>query len=67
MSAMGCRDDNEFAEILLNSGGVAVVPGSGFGAPGHVRLSFACGLSTLAKALERMKRVLRASAEAKRA
>jgi len=26
-------DDNEFAELLLNEGGVAVVPGSGFGAP----------------------------------
>jgi aspartate aminotransferase len=47
MTAMGCRDDNEFAEILLTTGGVAVVPGSGFGAPGHVRLSFACGLPTL--------------------
>ena len=52
IAGLGCRDDNEFAEILLNAGGVAVVPGSGFGAPGHIRLSFACGLPTLAKALE---------------
>jgi aspartate aminotransferase len=67
MAALGCRDDHELAEILLNTGGVAVVPGSGFGAPGHIRLSFACGLPTLAKALERMKRVLGAPAVAKSA
>ena len=28
MAALGCRDDDEFAELLLNEGGVAVVPGS---------------------------------------
>ena len=67
MAALGCRDDGEFAELLLNVGGVAVVPGSGFGAPGHIRLSFACGLPTLAKALERIRQVLTSPAEAKRA
>jgi aspartate aminotransferase len=58
MAALGCRDDNEFAELLLNDAGVAVVPGSGFGAPGHVRLSFATGMQTLEKALDRIARVL---------
>jgi aspartate aminotransferase len=58
IAGLGCRDDNEFAELLLNEGGVAVVPGSGFGAPGHIRLSFACSMQTLEKALERMDRVL---------
>jgi aspartate aminotransferase len=58
MAELGCRDDNEFTELLLNEAGVAVVPGSGFGAPGHVRLSFACSLPTLEKALERMARLL---------
>ncbi len=67
MAALGCRDDNEFTEVLLTTGGVAVVPGSGFGAPGHIRLSFACGLPTLAKALERMKRVLATATVAKSA
>ena len=38
--------------------GVAVVPGSGFGAPGHMRLSFACSMKTLEQALERMRRVI---------
>ncbi|MGH8137183.1 MAG: pyridoxal phosphate-dependent aminotransferase [Steroidobacteraceae bacterium] len=55
---LGCRDDSEFAELLLNEGGVAVVPGSGFGAPGHMRISFACSMQTLEKAIERMDRVL---------
>jgi aspartate aminotransferase len=58
MTALGCRDDAEFSELLLNEAGVAVVPGSGFGAPGHIRLSFACSMETLEKALDRMARVL---------
>jgi aspartate aminotransferase len=58
MGALGCRDDNEFAELLLNDAGVAVVPGSGFGAPGHVRLSFATSMHTLEKALDRIARIL---------
>jgi aspartate aminotransferase len=60
IAGLGCRDDNEFTERLLNEGGVAVVPGSGFGAPGHIRISFACSMQTLEKALERMDRVLEA-------
>jgi aspartate aminotransferase len=58
ITALGCRDDAEFTELLLNEAGVAVVPGSGFGAPGHIRLSFATSLPTLEKALARMSRVL---------
>jgi aspartate aminotransferase len=60
MASLGCHDDGEFAELLLNEGGVAVVPGSGFGAPGHVRLSFACSMQTLEMALDRIARVLAA-------
>lgn len=61
MSALGCNNDTELAELLLNEGGVAVVPGSGFGAPGHMRISFACSLQTLEKAIERIARVLAAA------
>jgi len=46
--------------------GVAVVPGSGFGAPGHMRISFACSMPTLEDALRRIERAL-AVAVAKRA
>jgi aspartate aminotransferase len=61
MKIMGAKDDNEFAEHLLVQGGVAVVPGSGFGAPGHMRLSFACSMQTLEEALGRMDRVMKAA------
>ena len=66
MRALGMKDDNEFAEYLLIEGGVAVVPGSGFGAPGHIRISFACSMNTLEDALGRIRRVL-TTAAAKRA
>jgi aspartate aminotransferase len=56
---LGVKDDNAFAEHLLNNGGVAVVPGSGFGAPGHMRLSFACSLETLEEALKRIEKALK--------
>jgi aspartate aminotransferase len=58
MRALGLKDDNDFAEYLLVEAGVAVVPGSGFGAPGHMRISFACSMKTLEDALGRIRRVL---------
>jgi aspartate aminotransferase len=58
IAARGARDDHEFAEQLLNEALVAVVPGSGFGAPGHMRLSFACSMETLRKTIERLKAFL---------
>jgi aspartate aminotransferase len=58
MQNLQIKDDNVFAEHLLNKVGVAVVAGSGFGAPGHMRISFACSLDTLKKAVERMRTAL---------
>jgi aspartate aminotransferase len=66
MRALGMKDDTEFAEYLLSHAGVAVVPGSGFGAPDHMRISFACSMETLEKALRRIEAALSA-AVAKRA
>jgi aspartate aminotransferase len=66
MRALGVKDDNEFAEYLLVHAGVAVVPGSGFGAPNHMRLSFACSMQTLEEALRRIRAAL-SVAVAKRA
>ncbi len=54
----GFADDTALAECLLKEAGVAAVPGSAFGAPGHIRLSFACSLETLEDAAGRMHRVL---------
>jgi aspartate aminotransferase len=62
MAATGCADDNAFAELLLAKAGVAVVPGSGFDGPGHIRLSFACSMKTLEEALARMRRSLSGAA-----
>jgi aspartate aminotransferase len=67
MANLGMRDDNAFSEYLINKAGVAVVPGSGFGAPGHMRLSFACSKQTLEKAMERIRAVLPEQAQAKTA
>lgn len=67
MQTHGCRDDNEFAELILSEGGVAGVAGSGFGAPGHLRLSFACSMQTLEKAIERMRKALTTQRVAKTA
>jgi aspartate aminotransferase len=55
----GLADDNALAEFLLNEAGVAGVPGSGFGAPDHIRFSFAVSRETLEAAIERMRKVLR--------
>ena len=51
-------DDIELAEYLLDTAGVALVPGSAFGAPGYVRLSFATGLDVLEDALARLTHAL---------
>jgi aspartate aminotransferase len=56
----GYADDHDFAEFLLEKAGVAGVPGTGFGAPGHIRFSFAVSMPTLEKALERMAAALAA-------
>lgn len=55
LGALGIDDDVGFVEHLLNEADVACVPGSAFGAPGHVRLSFACSMGELETALGRIK------------
>ena len=51
-------NDVEFAEKLLTDAGVALVPGSAFGCPGHMRLSFATSMDNLQKAVERLQKAL---------
>ncbi len=58
MRDVGTPDDNAFAEFLITEAGVAIVPGSAFGAPGYIRLSFAAATETLQDALGRMERAL---------
>ena len=52
------NDDIQLAEYLLDKAGVALVPGSAFGAPGYVRISFATGMDTLKDALNRIATAL---------
>ena len=60
MRMLGMADDHTFAEFLLEKAGVAGVPGSGFGAPGHIRFSFAVSMQTLEQALARIGKALAA-------
>ena len=52
------RDDVELAEWLLEQAGVATVPGSAFGAPGHLRLSYAASMDYLREAIDRIRSAL---------
>ena len=54
----GVGNDVEMAEYLLNKGEVALVPGSAFGAEGHLRLSYATSMDMLEKALDRIEKLL---------
>ena len=51
----GINNDTELAEFILNETGVALVPGSAFGAEGHMRLSYATSLDNLNTALDRLQ------------
>ncbi len=53
------KDDVELCEMFLEQVGLALVPGTAFGSPGYLRLSFACGLETLAEAMNRMVRFVK--------
>ncbi|HKV96902.1 MAG TPA: pyridoxal phosphate-dependent aminotransferase [Gammaproteobacteria bacterium] len=55
ISRLKLADDNALAERLLNDAGIALVAGSAFGAPGHLRLSFATSMQNLEAALERFQ------------
>lgn len=50
--------DTDLVELLINEADVASVPGMAFGAPGYIRLSFACSMETLEEAINRIKRVV---------
>ena len=52
------KDDEAFARHLLEAANVAVVPGTFFGAPGHIRLSFAAGSERFAEGMARIRGVL---------
>ncbi|MBN2702335.1 MAG: pyridoxal phosphate-dependent aminotransferase [Methylothermaceae bacterium] len=51
---LGLADDLALSEYLIEKAGVALVPGTAFGAPGHVRLSIATSMENLENAVERI-------------
>ena len=51
-------NDIELAEFLLTDAGVALVPGSAFGAEGNMRLSFATSMEVLQDAIARIAKAL---------
>lgn len=53
-SGKAFEDDLAFATALLDDAKVAVVPGSAFGAPGHVRLSYATSDALITKGVQRI-------------
>ena len=55
------QDADDSASLLLKCGKVAVVPGTGFGAPGFVRWSYATSMENIKEGLDRLTKFLRMS------
>jgi aspartate aminotransferase len=51
-------DGNAFADLALNEARVALVGGNDFGAPGHVRMSYATSRENLNIAFDRLTELL---------
>lgn len=54
----GITNDIELSEYLLNEAEIAVIPGSAFGAPGHIRLCYTTSMENLVIAMDRMHKAL---------
>lgn len=52
------QSDEDFCEVCLDSVRVSLIPGSPFGAPGHVRLSYATSDNDIETALTRIREML---------
>ena len=49
---------DDFARLFLEEEKVAIVPGTGFGAPGYVRWSYAVDMESIKKGIDRLKSFL---------
>lgn len=58
LDRLGGATDVELSELLIEEARVAVVPGSAFGAPGHLRISFATSMDNLESAMARLAKVM---------
>ncbi|OAL08381.1 Aspartate aminotransferase [Lactococcus garvieae] len=55
MALKGYDNVTDFATVILEETGVALVTGEGFGSPVHVRLSYATDLESLTEAVKRLR------------
>jgi len=55
LQAKGLADDGALVNLLVSEADVVTVPGTAFGAPGYIRISFACSLEELEKAVVRIR------------
>jgi len=53
------KNADSFAEFLLEDAKVAVVPGSGFGIEGYVRLSYATSMENITEGLNRIEKFIK--------
>lgn len=56
MKKAGYDSVDKWSEALLEKEKVALIPGSGFGSPDNVRISYAASMEQLEKGIERIKR-----------
>ncbi|HEY4643388.1 MAG TPA: pyridoxal phosphate-dependent aminotransferase [Bacteroidota bacterium] len=49
------KNASDVCQYFLQSARVAVIPGSAFGSQDHIRISYACSVETLQKAVERLE------------
>ena len=52
------KDTFSISEYILNNTQVVTVPGDGFGAPGHIRFSYATSMEIIEKGIEQVKKAL---------
>lgn len=53
-----CDSDEDFCVRLIHEAKVATVPGSVFGAPGYLRMSYCCSMEELKTAMDRLEQFL---------
>jgi aspartate aminotransferase len=53
------ENDMDLVESILTEGHVAVVPGSGFGSPNNIRISYATSMERITTGMDRMEALLK--------
>ncbi len=59
INKMGFKDDNDFSMDILNKLQIIVVPGSAFGAPNYLRISYATSLDKIREGLIKIEKYLK--------